>query len=62
MVLYSSAQETGPSREGFGGRGNLENDTVKERETTVNSEMSFYLRLGSMEERKRVYAENPVTS
>ena len=26
---------------GSGERGNLENDTVKERETTVNSEMSF---------------------
>ncbi len=33
--------KNGVLREGPGGRGNLENDTDKERETTVNSEMSF---------------------
>ena len=33
-------------REGSGaGRKNLENDTERLEETTVNSEMSFYLRL-----------------
>ena len=36
----------GPMREGSGaGRKNLENDTERLEETTVNSEMSFYLRL-----------------
>ena len=33
--------KNGALREGPKGRGNLENDTDKERETTVNSEMSF---------------------
>ena len=31
----------GPTREGRRGRGNLENDTERLEETTVNSEMSF---------------------
>ena len=41
VVFYSSAQGTGPVRAGTGeGRRNLENDTERLRETTVNSEMS----------------------
>ena len=59
---YIQALEKRGLGRGTGGRGNLENDTGLERETTVNSEMSFYLRLGSLAERKRSEAENPVTS
>ena len=38
---YIQALEKRGLARGSGGRGNLENDTEKERETTVNSEMSF---------------------
>ncbi|MBQ6256570.1 MAG: hypothetical protein IJJ60_08300, partial [Clostridia bacterium] len=38
---YIQALEKQGFARGSGGRGNLENDTEKERETTVNSEMSF---------------------
>ena len=38
---YIQALEKRGLSRGSGGRGNLENDTEKERETTVNSEMSF---------------------
>ena len=41
VVLYSSAREKGSSREGHRERENLENDTERMEETTVNSEMSF---------------------
>ena len=41
VVFYSSAQGTGPAEAGAGERRrNLENDTERLRETTVNSEMS----------------------
>ena len=38
---YIQALEKRGLARGSGGRGNLENDTEKQRETTVNSEMSF---------------------
>ena len=41
MVIYSSAQGTALEREPEGARENLENDTERMEETTVNSEMSF---------------------
>ena len=43
VVIYSSAQERGPSGGGAEGRKNLENDTERRGKTTVNSEMSFFL-------------------
>ena len=41
VVIYSSAQGTALEREPREGRKNLENDTERMEETTVNSEMSF---------------------
>ena len=41
VVIYSSAQGTALERAGGGARENLENDTERMEETTVNSEMSF---------------------
>ena len=41
VVIYSSAQGTALEREPEGARENLENDTERMEETTVNSEMSF---------------------
>ena len=41
VVIYSSAQGTAHEREPREGRKNLENDTERMEETTVNSEMSF---------------------
>ena len=41
VVIYSSAQGTALEREPRGARENLENDTERMEETTVNSEMSF---------------------
>ena len=43
VVIYSSAQERGPSVGRAEGRKNLENDTERRGKTTVNSEMSFFL-------------------
>ena len=41
VVIYSSAQGTALERAERGARENLENDTERMEETTVNSEMSF---------------------
>ena len=41
VVIYSSAQGTALEREPERARENLENDTERMEETTVNSEMSF---------------------
>ena len=41
VVIYSSAQGTALERAKRGARENLENDTERMEETTVNSEMSF---------------------
>ena len=41
MVIYSSAQGTALEREPARAQENLENDTERMEETTVNSEMSF---------------------
>ena len=41
IIVERSSEGAGRVRSG--GRGNLENDTVEEEKTTVNSEMSFNL-------------------
>ena len=42
-VIIVERSSEGAGRVRSGGRGNLENDTVEEEKTTVNSEMSFNL-------------------